>query len=163
MAVLFYLNPTVSQALISERKMKTKGSLRQQPPYMYASVICGPGTQRNCIAKANLSFKGMNWDVLFSSEITPILLCDFSLIHDLTRCEKRESGHQAHLVIRNLNEFDMVYLQALFDNDLERILQIEHKARGLGYGPLVPCNYIVACREQKEFCRKYYLLFIKFF
>ncbi|KIJ32919.1 hypothetical protein M422DRAFT_265259 [Sphaerobolus stellatus SS14] len=68
------------------------------------------------------------------------------------QCENRRKGHKAHLIIRNLNEFNLEYLQALFSNNLSLILTIEKEARKLGYGPLLPCDFVLATRDQKELC-----------
>ncbi|KIJ42824.1 hypothetical protein M422DRAFT_253914 [Sphaerobolus stellatus SS14] len=68
------------------------------------------------------------------------------------QCENRRKGHKAHLIIRNLNEFNLEYLQALFSNNLSLILTIEKEARKLGYGPLLPCDFVSATRDQKELC-----------
>jgi len=67
-------------------------------------------------------------------------------------------GHKAHLIIRNLHEFDLVYLQALFYNNLPAIWEHEMAAKAEGYGPLVPCGFIAAPREQKELCRMFLLI-----
>ncbi|KIJ46709.1 hypothetical protein M422DRAFT_249874 [Sphaerobolus stellatus SS14] len=67
-------------------------------------------------------------------------------------CEKRSAGHKAHLILRTLNEFNLKYLQALFINDISSILRFKTAACDCGYGPLVPCMYIVAPHEQKTFC-----------
>ncbi|KIJ29181.1 hypothetical protein M422DRAFT_269448 [Sphaerobolus stellatus SS14] len=67
-------------------------------------------------------------------------------------CEKRSAGHKAHLILWTLNEFNLEYLQALFNNDISSILRFETAARDCGYGLLVPCMYIAAPHEQKTFC-----------
>ncbi|KIJ44484.1 hypothetical protein M422DRAFT_252088 [Sphaerobolus stellatus SS14] len=67
-------------------------------------------------------------------------------------CEKRSSGHSAHLILHTLNEFNLEYLQTLLNNDLTTILKCETAARDSGYGPLAPCTYIAAPQEQKSFC-----------
>ena len=77
------------------------------------------------------------------------------------RCERRKNGHRAHLILRNLNEFDLDYLQALIENNKRTIWTHEEAARKQGYGPLAPCNFFAAFREQKTLCRKlwtYHLL-----
>ncbi|KAF8583185.1 hypothetical protein K439DRAFT_1507081, partial [Ramaria rubella] len=68
------------------------------------------------------------------------------------QCEKCHKGHQAHLVLRNLNEFDITYLEALLNGDLDIILHYEKAAQRDGYGPLAPCNSVAAPREQKALC-----------
>ncbi|KAF8582842.1 hypothetical protein K439DRAFT_1350218 [Ramaria rubella] len=49
------------------------------------------------------------------------------------RCEKRRKGHHAHLILCNLNEFDIPYLQALLNNDLSMICSYEEAAFLDGY------------------------------
>ena len=70
------------------------------------------------------------------------------------RCEQRARGHQAHLILRNLGEFNIEYLQALLQNDSDSIKAHEEAARREGYGPLAPCRFIAATREQKMLCRQ---------
>ncbi|KAF8589348.1 hypothetical protein K439DRAFT_1612787 [Ramaria rubella] len=68
------------------------------------------------------------------------------------QCEKRRKGHRAHLILRNLNEFDIPYLQALLNNDLSMICSYKEAAFLDSYGPLAPCHSVAAPREQKELC-----------
>ncbi|KIJ46902.1 hypothetical protein M422DRAFT_249643 [Sphaerobolus stellatus SS14] len=56
------------------------------------------------------------------------------------QCEHRKKGHHDHLLLRNLQEFDHSYLEALFNNDISTILKYEEASRDLGYGPLAPCH-----------------------
>ncbi|KIJ50592.1 hypothetical protein M422DRAFT_245222 [Sphaerobolus stellatus SS14] len=51
--------------------------------------------------------------------------------HSFIQCEKRQKGHLAHLIIRNLNEINLEYLHALFEEDLLRILEFEKQAAAL--------------------------------
>jgi hypothetical protein len=74
----------------------------------------------------------------------------------LFRCEHRKRGHQAHLYLRNLQEIDTVYLEALFCNDWEVISRYEMQAQAAGFGPMAPCSFICSRREQKMLCREYY-------
>ncbi|KAF8516406.1 hypothetical protein BU17DRAFT_67419 [Hysterangium stoloniferum] len=70
------------------------------------------------------------------------------------RCEKYGKGYRAHLVLRNLNEFNIGYLEALLCNNKREIQQYEEAASRDGYGPLAPCNFLAAVRDQKELCLK---------
>ncbi|KAF8576274.1 hypothetical protein K439DRAFT_1367727 [Ramaria rubella] len=56
------------------------------------------------------------------------------------QCEKHRKSHRAHLILRNLNKFDIPYLQALLNNDLSMIHSYEEAAFLDGYGPLAPCH-----------------------
>ncbi|KIJ37987.1 hypothetical protein M422DRAFT_259373 [Sphaerobolus stellatus SS14] len=72
------------------------------------------------------------------------------------QCEKRGPGHCGHLRIRNLNEFNLQYLQALFEDNLPEILKYEEAAKAEGYGPLVPCSYVAAPQEQRQYCPNFH-------
>ena len=73
----------------------------------------------------------------------------------LCRCERRTKGQKAHLILRNLNEYDIAYLEALLDKDTEKIHVHESRAKASGYGPLAHCNFVAAPREQKTLCREW--------
>jgi hypothetical protein len=75
----------------------------------------------------------------------------------MIRCSFREPGAKSHFVMWNLNEYDIQYLQALLENNVEGIYKFEHVAFQQGYGPLFPCTFTAARREQKQFCCKLYL------
>lgn len=77
-------------------------------------------------------------------------------------CEYFGKGHRNHFRLRNLLEVNTEYLQALFNNELDRILSFETVAASQGYGPLVPCNITAAAREQKELCRMSVKTFVYF-
>ncbi|KIK75557.1 hypothetical protein PAXRUDRAFT_172490, partial [Paxillus rubicundulus Ve08.2h10] len=64
----------------------------------------------------------------------------------------------AHLLLHNLQEFDINYLHALLDNDHATFLRIEQSAKGLGLRPLAPCTFACSPCEQKQVCHKYTLL-----
>ena len=67
---------------------------------------------------------------------------------------KRRKGHRAHLKLRNLKEFDIDYLEALLNENGEKIKFHEALAQSRGYGPLLPCSYFTSMRDQKMLCRK---------
>jgi len=58
------------------------------------------------------------------------------------------------LILQNLNDFNIDYLQALFHDDRASINFHEEAAAEAGYGPLAPCKFVGVPREQKEFCRE---------
>ncbi|KIJ41787.1 hypothetical protein M422DRAFT_255099 [Sphaerobolus stellatus SS14] len=72
------------------------------------------------------------------------------------QCEHRKQGHQAHLYLRNLQEIDTIYLEALFLNDWPTISSYERQAQAAGFEPLVPCTVICSAREQKMLCSKFH-------
>ncbi|KAF8576627.1 hypothetical protein K439DRAFT_1655220 [Ramaria rubella] len=63
-------------------------------------------------------------------------------------------GHKAHLILCNLNEFNIEYLQALLQNDAESVAKHEINAKQAGYGPLASCNFVAAPHEQKTLCHE---------
>jgi hypothetical protein len=79
------------------------------------------------------------------------------------RCEHRQKGHRAHLFLRNLQEIDGNYLEALLSKDLPRILQYEFQAQANGYGPLVACDGVATPSEQKTLCCMFTSLFFEVF
>ena len=83
-----------------------------------------------------------------------------SLLIGYFRCEHRKQGHQAHLYLRNLQEIDTIYLEALFLNDWAIISSYERQAQAAGFGPLVPCTVICSAREQKMLCCTQFPLFL---
>ncbi|KAF8577156.1 hypothetical protein K439DRAFT_1622297 [Ramaria rubella] len=71
------------------------------------------------------------------------------------RCKHWRKGHKGHLLIMKLDEYDIKYLTALFENDTCYIRMVELDAKVAGYGPLHSCGYVAARREQKQLCRRF--------
>ncbi|KAF8157089.1 hypothetical protein B0H34DRAFT_798402 [Crassisporium funariophilum] len=71
--------------------------------------------------------------------------------HPRLECEFR-SNSGSHLILRNLQEFDMKYLTALLQNDTSIIASLEQQACLDGYGPLAPCSFRASASEQKQLC-----------
>ena len=71
------------------------------------------------------------------------------------------SQSRFHLFLRNIDLFDIEYLQALLLCDYSRINQIENKARAAGYGPLAPCQFVASAHDKKQLCRELSLNFIQ--
>ncbi|KAF8955028.1 hypothetical protein BDZ97DRAFT_1634183, partial [Flammula alnicola] len=67
-------------------------------------------------------------------------------------CEFRSSDSTSHLILRNLQEFDMKYLTALLQNDVLTTSNLERCALEHGYGPLAPCSFHASASEQKQLC-----------
>ncbi|KAF8583771.1 hypothetical protein K439DRAFT_1647130 [Ramaria rubella] len=59
-----------------------------------------------------------------------------------------------HLILHNLDDFDILYLQALLNNDWPMIQRYEEAAWIEGYGPLAACMTVAAPREQKGLCHE---------
>jgi hypothetical protein len=72
----------------------------------------------------------------------------------LSRCEFRGNNKGSHLVLRNLQEFDMCYILALFQNQQALIRELEVQAKAEGYGPLAPCSFAASPSEKKQECRE---------
>ncbi|KAF8581224.1 hypothetical protein K439DRAFT_1619219 [Ramaria rubella] len=84
-----------------------------------------------------------------------IHLCMGSYGKPYIRCEHWRKGHKGHLLITKLDEYDIKYLTALFENDTCYILMVELDAKVAGYGPLHSCGYVAARREQKQLCHRF--------
>ncbi|KAF8974325.1 hypothetical protein BDZ97DRAFT_11979 [Flammula alnicola] len=68
------------------------------------------------------------------------------------RCQHRKSTDTAHLIIRNLDEFEISYLRALLDDDKAVIHDYETQALKLDYGPRMRCSYTASPSTQKQLC-----------
>ncbi|KAF8975638.1 hypothetical protein BDQ17DRAFT_1267859 [Cyathus striatus] len=68
------------------------------------------------------------------------------------QCEYRSQVDTAHLILRNLQEFNISYLSALLSKDINEIHSHEANAFRNGYGPLVPCTFQASPSEQKDQC-----------
>lgn len=62
-------------------------------------------------------------------------------------------GSRNHLLIRNLDEYDIGYLGALLNNNQPVIAGYEQDAAKSGFGPLAPCTFQASASEQKQLCR----------
>ncbi|KIJ50328.1 hypothetical protein M422DRAFT_245581 [Sphaerobolus stellatus SS14] len=85
-----------------------------------------------------------------------ILFCRDKYYRPFLQCEHRKRGEQAHLFLRNLQEIDGVYLEALFHNNISIILQYEQYAQVAGFGPLTPCTALFSPQEQKMLCSNFH-------
>ncbi|KAG1765741.1 hypothetical protein EV702DRAFT_919554, partial [Suillus placidus] len=70
----------------------------------------------------------------------------------LIQCEHRSPADRAHLILWNLQEFNVNYLQALLAHDIAAIATHEEHAECHGYGPLVPCDFVASPVEHKQTC-----------
>ncbi|KAG1862305.1 hypothetical protein F4604DRAFT_1657854 [Suillus subluteus] len=68
------------------------------------------------------------------------------------RCSLHSRIARSHLFIRNLQESDTCYLQALLDDDRHIITKCEQLAMSRGYGPLMPCSFVTGPSSQKQVC-----------
>lgn len=79
--------------------------------------------------------------------------CNLALKTALS-CEHYSKGRRNHLRLRNLGEYNIDYLVALFTANTRKIWEFECRAADEGYGPLLPCNITVVTRAQKGLCRE---------
>ncbi|KAG1733723.1 hypothetical protein EDB19DRAFT_1830853 [Suillus lakei] len=78
--------------------------------------------------------------------------CPGKLIMRTDRCEYCSSADRAHLILQNLQEFNVNYLQALLTNNLVAIASHEENVARHGYGPLVLCSFVDSLVEHKQTC-----------
>ncbi|KAF8126785.1 hypothetical protein EV363DRAFT_1298507 [Boletus edulis] len=67
-------------------------------------------------------------------------------------CQHQRRGDRSHLLLRNLQEYDIDYLRALLENDMNTVAIHENAALQGGYGPRVPCTFVASPSEQKQRC-----------
>ncbi|KZV93882.1 hypothetical protein EXIGLDRAFT_767640 [Exidia glandulosa HHB12029] len=72
--------------------------------------------------------------------------------HSYLECEHRHAGACDHLLLSNLQDFDVNYLRALLHNDVATVQRHEQRAAQLGIGPLVACNHTRSRRSQSNRC-----------
>ncbi|KAG2045848.1 hypothetical protein BDR06DRAFT_985730 [Suillus hirtellus] len=68
------------------------------------------------------------------------------------QCEHRSRTDRAHLILWNLQEFNINYLQALLAHNMAAIVIHEERAEHCGYRPLVPCDFVASPVEHKQTC-----------
>ncbi|KAJ8468567.1 hypothetical protein ONZ45_g17202 [Pleurotus djamor] len=68
------------------------------------------------------------------------------------QCEYFSEDNKSHLCIRDLNEYNIDYLNALLNDDVGKISHFETGAKAAGFGPLVACSFRASCVEQKQLC-----------
>ncbi|KAF8994773.1 hypothetical protein BDQ17DRAFT_1251365, partial [Cyathus striatus] len=68
------------------------------------------------------------------------------------QCQFWKYEDRAHLVLRNLQDFDIDYLSALISDDKLLIKHHEEKALRNGYGPLTGCIYQASPSQQQDKC-----------
>ncbi|KAF8998097.1 hypothetical protein BDQ17DRAFT_1247946, partial [Cyathus striatus] len=70
------------------------------------------------------------------------------------QCEHCLHIDKAHLILRNLQEFNIQYLTALVTRNQQGIKFFEEHAYFKGHGPLVSCSFQASPSEQKDQCHK---------
>ncbi|KAG9309526.1 hypothetical protein JVU11DRAFT_10503 [Chiua virens] len=81
-------------------------------------------------------------ELLYDGYNQPYIQCSQHLINPT----------RAHLLLRNLQEFDTNYLHALLLGDSTCYLHTENVFKTLGVGPLAPCTFAASPSEQKSNC-----------
>ncbi|KAF7969562.1 hypothetical protein HWV62_26919 [Athelia sp. TMB] len=73
------------------------------------------------------------------------------------QCEHYEPRtRRAHLVLQNLDEYNIPYLAALLADDPVHIREHEQGALEQGYGPLMACSFMASPSEQKAYCSNWH-------
>ncbi|KAJ8457091.1 hypothetical protein ONZ45_g18455 [Pleurotus djamor] len=72
--------------------------------------------------------------------------------HRFVQCQYYSEDDQSHIIIRDLSEYNVEYLEALLKDDAKTIFKFESHAQRRGYGPLAICKFRASCAEQKQLC-----------
>ncbi|KZP27764.1 hypothetical protein FIBSPDRAFT_730391 [Athelia psychrophila] len=76
--------------------------------------------------------------------------CKGRFTKESCRCEFYQRDCRSHLILQNLDEYNIPYLAALISNDQARVFEHEAVAKHHGYGPLVACGFMASPSEQKS-------------
>lgn len=111
------------------------------------------GKGRKCRARLVLRHDEFNQPYIEYISSYPYRHC----FNKFLRCSDRRSTSEqhAHLLLCNLQDFDIPYLRALLNNDADHCRYIEEHAKSLGIGPLAPCTFAASPYEQRQSCREY--------
>jgi len=109
-------------------------------------------TCQGCILFQNVS--GHKPYISYAIFFHPRFTCLFSYNACSTSCEHYASdGNHAHLIQLLDESYDLVYLQAYFNEDIREVNRMEEEAAGMGYGPRATCTTIANATSQLLFCR----------
>ncbi|KLO19044.1 hypothetical protein SCHPADRAFT_818851 [Schizopora paradoxa] len=122
----------------------------------------GSGTPHSDVDAEEMQHFEVNghiFDDLGDAKCTGNIIYDSDFMgHAVVRCEHASAKRRAHLVLRNLDGFNLPYLSALFSGDLEDIARYENNALHHGYGPLVPCTFTASSSQKKQYCINWHRL-----
>ena len=96
---------------------------------------------------------------LFGESHLTYILLTIQLFNPFVRCEHYSTwpeGTCDHLCSYEVSTglYDLEYLEALFDHDIEETSQIENFAWDSGFGPLASCSTIWNYNTNKVHCRE---------
>lgn len=107
----------------------------------------------NCYGALELKYDGYNQ--AYRQYVFPFFFCHAACLQ-YSRCSRcSPDSLDAHLLLRNLQEFDIPYLCALLEDNSKWYLHVENHPKSLGIGPLAPCSFAASSIEQKAHCRMY--------
>src|ERR1700678_3859374 len=85
----------------------------------------------------------------------PIIKQLLQLSNHWSRCEHYSwDGNRDHLKIVLDESFDLKYMEAHFNDDMDELERIELRAAAMGYGPRVACTTVTNFSAQRVCCRE---------
>jgi hypothetical protein len=77
------------------------------------------------------------------------------------RCEHYSwDGNRDHLKLVLDESFDLEYIEAHFNEDMDELERIELRAAAMGYGPRVACTTVTNFSAQRICCRESVFVFV---
>ena len=111
------------------------------------------GRLPHAVCKGRVILKQDRFNHHFIQHVVSFLLSSSFDLGLFCRCEHLMCHDQSHLVIHNLQEYNIDYLRALLENDEAEIYSFELKAERKGYGPRLCCSFLTSPSAQKTGCR----------
>ena len=108
------------------------------------------GCLPHAVCKGRVILKQDCFNHHFIQHVVSFLLSSSFDLGLFCRCEHRMRHDQSHLVIRNLQEYNINYLRALLENDEAEIYSFELKAERKGYGPCLRYSFLTFPSAQKN-------------
>lgn len=103
-------------------------------------------------------------NLTFGRPINAIIEHLFQLSNYWTRCEHYSwDGNRDHLKLVLDDSFDLEYIEAHFNEDMEELERIELRAAAMGYGPRVTCTTVTNFSAQRVCCREPVSVFVFYF
>jgi hypothetical protein len=91
----------------------------------------------------------------------PIIERLLQLSNCWSRCEHYSwDGNRDHLKIVLNESFDLEYIEAHFNKDMDKLERIELSAATMGYGPRVACTTVTNFSAQRVCCRESVFAFV---
>lgn len=77
------------------------------------------------------------------------------MVSSTGRCQHFDSrSNKYHLKYFLDDSYDLDYVEAVLNEDMEEVDRIEDAALALGFGPLMECNTVANFSSQRLYCRK---------